>query len=159
MRTHRCIEILEFILKTERAAMTFNEKATHEVELKVPFHDLDPLHIVWHGNYLKYFDIARFALFEKAGIDLYAYYQKTGYLFPVIKTSTKYIVPLKYGDVITCRANVLEARIKIVLDFVIRRSGSDEICAKGRGEQVALKPPDMEMEFEIPEDIYKPLGF
>ena len=65
--------------------MIQNEKACHEVELRVPFHDLDPLQIVWHGNYLKYFDIARFALFENAGIDLYKYYQRTGYLFPVIK--------------------------------------------------------------------------
>ena len=138
--------------------MTTNDKAYHEVELRVPFHDLDPLQIVWHGNYLKYFDIARFALFENAGIDLVAYHQKTGYLFPVIKTATKHIVPLKYGDVITCGATVLEARIKIVIDFVIRRTGTDEICAKGRGEQVALKPPEMEMDVEIPADIYKPLG-
>ena len=130
-----------------------------EVELSVPFHDLDPLHIVWHGNYLKYFDIARFALFKNAGIDLYAYYQKTGYLFPVIKTSTKHIIPLKYGDVFRCRATVLEASIKIVTDFAIHRVDTGEICARGRGEQVALKPPDMEMEFEIPMDIRSALGF
>ncbi len=139
--------------------MTRNEKAYHEVELKVPFHDLDPLQIVWHGNYLKYFDIARFALFKNAGIDLYEYHQRTGYLFPVVKTSAKFVVPLKYGDVIMCGATVVDARIKIVIDFVIRRVGTDEVCAKGRGEQVALKPPDMAMEFEIPPDIYKPLGF
>lgn len=135
------------------------ENRSAEVELRVPFHDLDPLHIVWHGNYLKYFDIARFELFRKAGIDLYAYYQKTGYLFPVIKTSTKYIIPLKYGDLFRCRATVREASIKIVTDFVIRRAEDNEICARGRGEQVALKPPDMEMEFEIPMDIRTALGW
>ena len=135
------------------------ENRSAEVELRVPFHDLDPLHIVWHGNYLKYFDIARFELFRKAGIDLYAYYQKTGYLFPVIKTSTKYIIPLKYGDLFRCRATVREASIKIVTDFVIRRAEDNEICARGRGEQVALKPPDMEMEFEIPMDIRAALGW
>ena len=129
------------------------------VELRVPFHDLDPLHIVWHGNYLKYFDIARFELFKNAGIDLYAYYQRTGYLFPVIKTSTKHIIPLKYGDVFRCRATVLEATIKIVTDFVIRKVDTGDICARGRGEQVALKPPDLEMEFEIPTDIRTALGF
>ena len=136
-----------------------NENRSVEVELRVPFHDLDPLHIVWHGNYLKYFDIARFELFKNAGIDLYAYYQRTGYLFPVIKTSTKFIVPLKYGDVFRCRATVREASIKIVTDFAIRRVQDREICARGRGEQVALKPPDMEMEFEIPTDIRTALGF
>ena len=132
---------------------------SYEVELSVAFHDLDPLHIVWHGNYLKYFDIARFGLFKNAGIDLYEYYQRTGYLFPVIKTSAKYIIPLKYGDVFRCRATVLEASIKIVTEFVIHRVDTGETCARGKGEQVALKPPDMEMEFEIPGDIRSALGF
>ena len=29
------------------------------VELEVPFHDIDGLGIVWHGNYFKYFELAR----------------------------------------------------------------------------------------------------
>ena len=44
-----------------------------DIDMKVAFHDLDPLQIVWHGNYLKYFDVARFGLFAAAGIDLYQY--------------------------------------------------------------------------------------
>ena len=40
---------------------------SHEIRLSVPFHDLDPMDVVWHGNYLKYFDMARFALFREAG--------------------------------------------------------------------------------------------
>ncbi|MFP4033277.1 MAG: acyl-CoA thioesterase [Desulfococcaceae bacterium] len=42
----------------------------HEIPMKVAFHDLDPLQIVRRGNYLKYCDIARFALFRAGGIDL-----------------------------------------------------------------------------------------
>ena len=132
---------------------------SYETQLKVPFHDLDPLQIVWHGNYLKYFDIARFGLFANAGIDLNNYYHKTGYLFPVTKTTTKHIVPLQYADTFIVKATILEAQIKIVIDFEIKKIDSDEICTKGRGEQVALKSPEMEMEFEIPEDIRKAFGF
>ncbi len=40
-----------------------------QVLLKALFHDLDPLNLVRDGNYLKYYDPARFSLFEKAGID------------------------------------------------------------------------------------------
>ncbi len=132
---------------------------SHEVQLQVPFHDLDPLQIVWHGNYLKYFDIARFGLFANAGVDLNDYYQKTGYLFPVTKTTTKHIFPLQYADIFIAKATILEAQIKIVIDFEIKKIDTGEICTKGRGEQVALKSPEMEMEFEIPEDIRKALGF
>jgi acyl-CoA thioester hydrolase len=130
-----------------------------EVRLTVPFHDLDPMHIVWHGNYLKYFDVARFALFDSCGIDLYEYSKKTKILFPVIKTSTKHVIALRDRDEVICKASVIEARIKIVLDFEIRRVGKSEICARGRSDQVAVRFPEMEMMLEIPDDIRTALGF
>lgn len=30
-----------------------------EIKIKVPFYDLDPMNIVWHGNYVKYMEEAR----------------------------------------------------------------------------------------------------
>jgi len=136
-----------------------NQDRTYQVKLTVPFHDLDPLHVVWHGNYLKYFDIARFGLFKDAGIDLYAYSQKHSCFFPITKTTTKFIVPLRYGDEFICKAVLKDATIKIVIDFEIRRTSDNMLCTKGRGDQVALKMPEMEMMFEIPRDIREPLGF
>ena len=39
-------------------------------EIKVPFHDLDPGNVVWHGRYFKYFESARTLLFEGIGYKL-----------------------------------------------------------------------------------------
>jgi acyl-CoA thioester hydrolase len=130
-----------------------------EVPITIPFHDLDPMNIVWHGNVLKYFDVARFALLDQCGIDLQAYFEKTGYLFPIIKTATKHIIALRNRDRLRCKVTVLEAKVKVVMDFEIRRSGRKEICVKGRSEQVAVRYPQMEMMFEIPEEIRTLLGF
>ena len=129
-----------------------------EIQHKVPFYDLDPMQMVWHGNYLKYFDIARFELFDTLGIDLLSYFKKTNYLFPITKTSTKHIVSLRYKDEFKCKATVVEAQYKIVVDFEIRLVKNNQICAKGRSEQVAVKYPEMEIMFEIPDDIRKALG-
>lgn len=136
-----------------------NDARSCEVGLTVPFHDLDPMHIVWHGNYFKYFDLARFALLDSRGIDLYAYFKKARILFPIVKTTTKHIIALRNRDELTCKATVVEARMKIVTDFEIRRTGSREICTKGRSEQVAVKHPEMEIMYEIPDDIRRALGF
>ena len=38
---------------------------TSELELKIPFYDLDPMNVVWHGNYIKYMEQARCDLFSK----------------------------------------------------------------------------------------------
>ncbi len=131
---------------------------SYEVKLSVPFHDVDSMQIVWHGNYLKYFDIARFGLFNESGIDLSRYYEETNYLFPIIRTSTKYIYPLRHAEEFICWATIIKAYIKIVINFEIRRVKDNIICVKGMSEQIALKMPEREMMYEIPHDIRVRLG-
>ena len=132
---------------------------SHEKIFTVPFYDLDPMRMVWHGNYLKYFDTTRAELFYAAGIDPLEYFKKTDFLFPITRTTTKHIVSLRYRDEFKCKATVTEAEYKIVLDFEIRLTKDNLLCTRGRSEQVAVKYPDMEIQFEIPADIRKALGF
>jgi acyl-CoA thioester hydrolase len=132
---------------------------SYEIQMKVPFHDLDPMQVVWHGNYFKYFDVTRFGLFESVGVDLYGYLESRQMLFPITRASIKHILPLRFDDVFVCRATVTEARYKIAMDFEIRRCETGEICTRGKGEQVAVKLPDMALEFEIPPEITRALGF
>lgn len=133
--------------------MTQNGNRSFELEMTVPFYDVDSLQVVWHGHYLKYMDDARSALFDSLGADLPAYFEKTGYIFPVTKTSVKHIHPLRYKDRVICKATLVEAKFKIVVDFEIRLQGDAKICARGRTEQVAVKAPEMEMQLKIPDEI------
>ncbi|MDA8137522.1 MAG: thioesterase family protein [Desulfobacteraceae bacterium] len=133
--------------------------ASYEIQMKVAFHDMDPLQVVWHGNYLKYFDVARFGLFAARGIDLYTYMLEKNFAFPVTRTSLKHIAPLRAFDEFICRAAVTEAQYKIGMSFEIRKLGSGLLCAKGTSEQLAVRYPEMEMEFAIPDDIRQALGF
>lgn len=135
------------------------EQKSFEVTIRVPFFDLDPMQIVWHGNYLNYFEIARAALFEHLGVDLYSFYDKYKLIFPIIKTSTKHIFPLRHRDEIICKATLVDANIKLVVDFEIRRVADGKVCARGRTEQVTVQTPEMETLFSIPEEIRSSLGF
>lgn len=130
-----------------------------EAKYTVPFFDLDPMQIVWHGNYLNYFEIARAALLESCGINLYSYYELNKLIFPIIRTSTKHIYPLRYRDEIIIQATLVDARVKLIVDFEIRRVADGKICARGRTEQVTVKAPEMETIFKIPADIRRALGF
>ena len=129
-----------------------------EINGRVPFHDLDPMMVVWHGNYLKYFDQARFAVFDAAGINLYGYMMDKQFVFPVTRTSTKYIQPLRANDTFICKVTVTEARNKIAMEFELRRSDG-ALCARASSEQLAVRMPEMTLEFEIPADIQKAFGF
>jgi acyl-CoA thioester hydrolase len=132
---------------------------SHDVKMKVSFFDLDPMQIVWHGNYLKYFDIARSELFDGLGVDLFEFHDRTRYIFPIIRSSVKHIQPLRRGDEFICRATVKEARTKIIVAFEIRLVADGTICAKGTTEQAAVLAPEMEMVYTIPEEISRALGF
>lgn len=131
----------------------------YDMQMKVPFHDLDPMQVVWHGNYFKYFDITRFGLFDSVNIDLLGYLEERQMVFPITRASIKHILPLRFDETFICRATVTEARYKIAMDFEIRRPNTGEICTRGKGEQVAVKLPDMALEFEIPPEITRALGF
>jgi acyl-CoA thioester hydrolase len=127
------------------------------VKLKVPYYDVDLMQVVWNGHYLKYFEVARQALFRECGVDLHRYMQEKRYVFPVIRSMVKHIRPLRLDDEFICTAVLKEARIKIVLDFEIKLIANGKVCARGRSEQVALLVPEMEMAFKIPEEIQKAL--
>ena len=135
------------------------DKKSFEVKISVPFFDLDPMQIVWHGNYLNYFELARAGLFEHYGVDLYSYYDREKIIFPIIRTSTKHIFPLKHRDEVICKATLVDANIKLVVDFEIRKTADNSVCARGRTEQVAVKTPEMETLFSIPQDIRELLGY
>jgi len=130
-----------------------------ETRNRVAFYDLDPIQVVWHGNYLNYFEDARTALFNNNGIDLYDFYLRDGIVFPIIKTSTKHILPLRYHEEFICRATIVDARMKIVVDFEIRKADGGQICTRGRTEQVSVKAATMEILYSIPEEIRQALGF
>jgi acyl-CoA thioester hydrolase len=135
-----------------------SDKKSFEVKISVPFFDLDPMQIVWHGNYLNYFELARAALFEHYGVDLYVYYDREKIIFPIIRTATKHIFPLKHRDEVICKATLVDAHIKLIVDFEIRKTSDNSVCARGRTEQVAVKTPEMETLFSIPQDIRNLLG-
>ena len=137
-----------------------NEKQkSFEVKISIPFFDLDPMQIVWHANYLNYFEVARAALFESRGIDLYNFFTTQQLIFPIIKTATKHILPLRHRDEIICKATLIDARVKIIVDFEIRHADSGKVCARGRTEQVTVKVPEMETVFRVPKEIRNAFGF
>ncbi len=129
------------------------QSVSSSVRLRVPYYDVDLMQIVWHGNYLKYFDVARQALFRECGVDLHRYMKEKGYAFPIIRSTVKHISPLRFDDEFICTAVLKETTVKIVVDFEIKLISNDRVCTKGRSEQVALQVPEMEMAFLIPEEI------
>ncbi len=68
------------------------------VEVDVPFHDCDPLHIVWHGRYFQYLEKARTALMRSCALDM-PDMRGLGYKMFIADARCRYTSPLRYGDI------------------------------------------------------------
>lgn len=49
--------------------------------------------------------------------------------------------------------------MKIIVDFEIRLKNDGKLCTRGRTEQLAVKAPEMEIMYTIPDEIRIALGF
>ena len=58
-------------------------------EFNVHFYDLDPVGVMWHGNYIKYMEDARMYLLDCIGYN-YDKHIESGYIWPVVTMNLKY---------------------------------------------------------------------
>src|SRR5690348_15431957 len=108
-----------------------------EVRIEIPFHDVDVMGIVWHGHYIKYFEIARTALLRKAAMDLDAM-ALTGCAWPVVTCELKYIKPLRYGQVVRVEAVFLEYEDRLKIAYTVHDAASGERLSRGTTVQLAV---------------------
>lgn len=128
-----------------------------QTTLTVPFHDLDPLAIVWHGNYAKYFEIARSKLFQSIGYD-YDDMRLSGYAWPIVELHIRYPRPLRYGQQIVVTATILEYENRLRIGYAIHDAVSGRRVTHGYTVQIAVKMPEEELCFVCPDVLLSKLG-
>lgn len=87
------------------------------VNLRVPFHDCDPLFVVWHGRYIEYIEVARSALLASVKLDVEDI-RAMGYRMYITDVRCRYLSPLSYNDEVRVSAAFTEASplIRIVYE-------------------------------------------
>jgi acyl-CoA thioester hydrolase len=128
-----------------------------EVELQVQFFDLDPMQIVWHGNYVKYLEIARCALFDRIDYN-YEQMKASGYAWPVIDMHLRYIGSARFGQKILLRATLVEWENRLKIDYLITDAVSGQRLTRATTTQVAVDIGSGEMCFVSPPVLFEKLG-
>ena len=77
--------------------------------ITIRYAETDMMGIVYHANYLLYFEDARTAFLEAVGYP-YKKIEEAGYLSPVVGFAVDYGEPLRYGDVAVVRTRVVRRR-------------------------------------------------
>ncbi len=124
-------------------------KISADVELEVPFHDVDVMGVVWHGHYLKYFEQARSALLKKIEFD-YPQMSELGYVWPVVECHVKYLRPIRYAQRIKVDVQVVEYENRLRMAYMITDMKTGEKLTKGETTQVAIDVKTQELQFVSP---------
>jgi acyl-CoA thioester hydrolase len=128
-----------------------------EVEIDVQFFDLDPMEIVWHGNYVKYLEIVRCALLDKIGYN-YPQMKESGYLWPVIDLQLRYVGPATFGQKLKLRADLVEWENRMKIDYLITDAVSGKRLNRASTTMVAVDVSNREMCFASPPVLFEKLG-
>lgn len=122
---------------------------TASVEWTIPFHDLDPLEVCWHGHYVRYLELARTVLLQQIEYDV-PQMRDSGYLWPVIELHIRYAHPLRYQQRIVIEAQLREWENRLKIGYEIRDAETGQRLTKAHTVQVAVNAGNGEMCFVSP---------
>ncbi|MCE9687941.1 acyl-CoA thioesterase [Shewanella sp. AS16] len=123
---------------------------TTEMEMVIPFHDVDSMGITWHGNYLRYFEIARCQLLDTLGYN-YRQMLSSGYAWPIVDLQLKYVKASSFDQKIKVIASLVEWENRLRINYQILDALSGERLTKGYTIQAAVNMETQELCFVTPE--------
>ncbi|CCJ86629.1 acyl-CoA thioesterase [Cronobacter dublinensis] len=137
--------------------MLNDPRFTVEVQLAIPFHDVDSMGVVWHGNYFRYFEIAREALLNQFNYG-YRQMKASGYVWPVVDTRVKYRDALTFEQRIRVRATIEEYENRLRIGYTIFDAQTGKRTTTGYTIQVAVEEQSREMCFVSPAILFERMG-
>lgn len=122
-----------------------------ETDLSVRFSEVDSLGIVWHGNYVIYFEDGRERFGERFGLS-YADTRKHGYIVPITHIEINYKNYIKHGDKLILYTKYhISKKAEINFSYILKNAKTGKIMATGRTTQVFIKADNYKLVFSKPQ--------
>ena len=113
----------------------------HETSIRVRYAETDRMGVVYHANYLVWFEIGRTEYCRARGFS-YREMEETGSAYLVVAESyCRYKAPAYYDDELVVRTHVTELRRRSVrFGYEIIRAATGQIIAEGETGHVVTDP-------------------
>lgn len=123
---------------------------TDRTTIRVRFSEVDSMSIVWHGEYIRYFEDGRESFGKKYGLSYMDIYHN-GFLAPMVDITCQYKSPLRVDEeaIVETRYIATEAA-KIVFEYTVFRADGTTVAATGSSVQVFLNQ-NQQLELNNPE--------
>ena len=124
---------------------------TNKISFTVRFNEVDPLGIVWHGHYIRFFEDGREAFGDKHGLAYMDIY-KQGFVAPVVDVQCKYKRILSYREKAVVETKFVNSpAAKIIFNYRIYLPESGILVAEGHSVQVFLDSKERNLQLIAPD--------
>lgn len=113
------------------------EKIQTNCTLEVEFYDLDPMNVVWHGNYIKYLETARCDLLSKIGYT-YDDMKNDNSAYPVATMELKYIKPAVFKQKLLIETTLESVEPAMIINYLIKDKLTGEKLFKAKSMQIRV---------------------
>src|SRR6266567_6139627 len=108
------------------------------ITLRVNYSETDQMGVVYHANYLIWFDRARTELMRETGV-AYKELERQGVYLAVSEVKIRYRAPARYDDLVQVKCWVRElASRRVTFGYVVERAATSELLATGETSLVSL---------------------
>ncbi len=115
-----------------------SKRLINRIPIKIRFNELDPMGVVWHGNYLKFFEDGREAFGAEYGLGYYDVF-KYGYMTPIVKLTIDYKEMVRYGEEIIVETEYVPIlAAKIIFKYTVFKAGNNRVVAEGNSTQIFI---------------------
>lgn len=105
----------------------------NRTQYRVIYGDTDQMGVVYHANYLRFFERGRVEFLNAAAFD-YSALERGGTFFAVVDAHVRFRVPGKFNDVITIETTLCEvSRVRVLFRYRLLRDddGREVVLADG----------------------------
>jgi len=123
----------------------------HTTELEVKFSEADPLGIVWHGHYIRYFEDGREAFGNEYGLKYLDFY-RSNIVVPIVSINCDYKRILRYGHKIRLETTYEDTpAAKLLFHYKVYDAATNEQVASGSSVQVFMHRDTLELMLYLPQ--------
>ena len=123
---------------------------SNRTEVLVRFNEADPLGIVWHGHYIRYFEDGREAFGNMHHLGYLEVY-KLGFVIPVVSVQCDFKKSLRYGDRVIVETKYIPTdAAKLKFTYRLFNAATGELVATGSSVQVFLSKEDSVLQLSNP---------
>ena len=108
------------------------------ITVRVNYSETDQMGVVYHANYLIWFDRARTELMRETGLT-YRDLEQQGIYLAVSQVNVRYRAPARYDDLLRIRCWVRElVSRRVTFGYAVERSGSEALLATAETALISL---------------------